>query len=215
LRYRLAIFDFDGTLADSGFWLVGVLKELAPRFGFNAIKDEDHQRVRVFSSAQFLEYIDLPAWKLPGLMAAVRTRARRDAHLIPIHAGVDEMLAGLKAGGVTTAIVSSNAEAAIRVALGTKTSANVDYFSCGASLFGKHMKLRQVLRRSNIKAGEAIYVGDEIRDGTAARKVGMAFGAVSWGYNASEALAKENPNLVFESVGDVAAKLKGWNPIAG
>lgn len=206
LRYRLAIFDFDGTLADSGLWLVDLMKDLAPRFGFKPIQDGDHERVRGFNSAQFLEYIDLPTWKLPMLMAAVRAQAKKDAHLIPLHQGVGEMLSELKDNGIGTAIVSSNAEEAIRIAL-KEAALKIDHYSCGASLFGKPTKLRQVLRRAKFKASEAIYVGDEIRDGTAARKVGMAFGAVSWGYNKKEALAVENPEILFESMEEIAQRL--------
>lgn len=34
MRYRPVSFDFDGTLADSFPWFVGVLGEVAQRFGF-------------------------------------------------------------------------------------------------------------------------------------------------------------------------------------
>jgi len=207
LRYRLAIFDFDGTLADSGPWLLGVMNELAPRFGFKVLNRADHEAVRGFNSAQFMEYINLPAWKMPALLTAVRKLAKRDAHLIPLHAGTAKMLSDLKAMNVGTAIVSSNAADAISAAL--KDSAEkIDHYCCGASMFGKASKLRQVLRRTGIPASEAIYIGDEIRDGVAARKAGMAFGAVSWGYNNIEALKAENPDFLFASMDNIAERLK-------
>ena len=207
MRCRLAIFDFDGTLADSGLWLVSVMNELAPQFGFKVIADKDHEEVRGYNSAQFLEYINLPMWKMPSLLVAVRKLAKRDAHLIPLHAGVPKMLSDLKGKGIGRAIVSSNGEEAIRIALG-ESAGLIDDYCCGASMFGKDLKLRKVLRRAGVKGNEAIYIGDEIRDGTAARKAGMAFGAVSWGYNRVDALQKENPDLVFESVADIADKLR-------
>ena len=207
MKYKLAVFDFDGTLADSGIWMMEVMKDLAPRFGFKPVRDGDHEKVKGFNSAEFLEYIDLPTWKLPALMVAVRARARKDAHLIPLHAGAGEMLSELKGHGIGTTIVSSNAAEAIRTAL-RESAEKIDHYCCGASLFGKPTKLRQVLRRTRVVASEAIYIGDEIRDGIAARKVGMAFGAVGWGYNKKEALEKQNPEFSFNSMAEIAERLK-------
>jgi phosphoglycolate phosphatase len=206
VRYKLAVFDFDGTLANSGEWLMGVLSEMAPRFGFKPIQLQDHERVRGFSSAQFLEHIDLPMWKLPPVINAIRKRALKDAHLLPLYPGVKEMLRDLKTAGIGRSVVSSNSEEAIRIAL--KDAAElVEDFTCGASLFGKASKLKQVLRRAKIQPREAIYIGDEVRDAIAARKVGMAFGAVSWGYNRVEALRAENPDLIFDSMEEIARTL--------
>jgi len=44
-----------------------------------------------------------------------------------------------------------------------------------------------------------LYVGDEIRDIRAARKVGIAVAAVTWGFNSQEALAAENPDFLVDS----------------
>jgi phosphoglycolate phosphatase len=60
-----------------------------------------------------------------------------------------------------------------------------------------------VLARSGVPAADAICVGDEIRDGQAARAAGVAFGAVSWGYHALAALRGEGPAEVFERVEDL------------
>jgi phosphoglycolate phosphatase len=207
LRYKLVIFDFDGTLADSGAWLIELMNELAPRFGFKAVKPEEHDKIRGLSSAQFLEYIQAPAWKIPKIIAAVRQRAKQDAHLLQLFPGIHQIFADLKAGGARLSIVSSNSEEAIRIALG-KSAALIDSYSCGASLFGKAIKLRKAVRLAGLKPSDAIYIGDELRDVTAARKAGVAMGAVSWGYNRRDALAAENPDHIFDTVPDIAGKLR-------
>jgi phosphoglycolate phosphatase-like HAD superfamily hydrolase len=38
-RYKLAIFDFDGTLADSFPWFIGAVNDAAARFGFRGVAD--------------------------------------------------------------------------------------------------------------------------------------------------------------------------------
>src|SRR5512142_1467642 len=44
--YRLVMFDFDGTLADSWPWLQTVIGELADRYGFRRPDDGDLQKLR-------------------------------------------------------------------------------------------------------------------------------------------------------------------------
>jgi phosphoglycolate phosphatase len=46
MRYRLAIFDFDGTLADSFPFFVSVFNELAMRHRFRSIDLAEVERLR-------------------------------------------------------------------------------------------------------------------------------------------------------------------------
>ena len=62
-------------------------------------------------------------------------------------------------------------------------------------------------RATGVTAAEALCIGDELRDLEAARKVGIAFGAVSWGYTAADALAAQKPAFVFKQVSDIAEAL--------
>jgi phosphoglycolate phosphatase len=52
-----------------------------------------------------------------------------------------------------------------------------------------------------------IYIGDELRDIEAARRVGIAAGAVAWGYNSTEVLERAAPELLFRQVPDIASAL--------
>ena len=89
--------------------------------------------------------------------------------------------------------------------LGPDNAALIYHYACGASLFGKSPKLRQVLKRYGMRPGEALYVGDEVRDAEAAQAVGIAFAAVSWGFATPEALRRQAPDRLFASIADIAA----------
>ena len=41
MPYQLAIFDFDGTLADSSDWFLRNFDDMADRFGFRRIADAE------------------------------------------------------------------------------------------------------------------------------------------------------------------------------
>jgi len=121
--------------------------------------------------------------------------------------GAPEMLRALHGAGVKLAIVSSNSEENIRLILGPELCDLIAMFSCGASMFGKASKFRKVLKALGVKPGEAISIGDEIRDIDAAREVGLATGVVCWGYTKAEALKAHGPDLVFETVGEIVGQL--------
>ena len=207
MRYQLVLFDFDGTLADSAEWFLRKINEVADEFKFRRIEPSEFQTLRGFSSQQVIAHLGLPMWKLPMLMRRMRKAAAGDIGNVQLFPGAEQMLADLVVAGVNVGIVSSNSEGNIRQILGAQNVALVSHFSCGASLFGKAAKLRGVLRRSKVEPVSSIYIGDEIRDAVAARDVGMAFGAVGWGFTTMEALRRERPQMEFNHVDEIAFQL--------
>ena len=207
INYKLAIFDFDGTLADSFPWFLSVFDEVADRFEFKRIQRHEIARVRGLGSRRILTHFGVSRWKLPRIAAHMRRLAARDARSIRLFPGADRLLKRLADRGITIAIVSSNSEENIRLVLGPRNAALVTYYGCGASLFGKRSKIRRVIRASRVDRGEVICIGDEIRDAEAAHAEKIAFGAVAWGYASLETLEAQKPEHVFEAIEDIAAAL--------
>lgn len=207
MPYRLAIFDFDGTLADSFAWFIAANNEAAGRFGFRRIEPEDAERLRGMDAREVIRHVGLPMWKVPALTRHMRRRMTEDAGGISLFAGVDGMLEGLASRGVTLAIVTSNAEPNVRRVLGPRLASLVRHYECGASLFGKRPKLRKVLLASGVPAAGAIAIGDEIRDLNAARAEGIPFGAVGWGFTRLESLAALSPDEVFTRVEEIVERV--------
>lgn len=207
MKYRLVIFDIDGTLADSFPWFLRVLNGVADRFGFRRTAPDEVAAMRHAGAAEILERLAVPRWKLPLIVRHMRALKTRDLDEIPLFPGVDAVLAALFARGMVLAVVSSDSEDNVRRALGPANTTLVAHYACGASLFGKPRKFRAVLRRAGVAASEAIAIGDEVRDIEAARTVGLACGAVAWGYADVSALTAQQPDLVFEHMDDIVAAL--------
>jgi phosphoglycolate phosphatase len=207
MRYRLAIFDFDGTLADSFSWFLGVVNVLADEHGFRRMEEHEVEALRGQGARQIVAHMRLPAWKMPRVARHMRQLMARDAGRITLFSGVDRLLRELAGHGVRLAIVTSNSIDNVRRILGPESAALIHHYECGASMFGKRSKLRAVLRHSGIPAAEALCIGDELRDLEAARAEGIAFGAVSWGYTHPQALQAHEPEEVFGSVEEIAEKL--------
>ncbi len=201
-RYKLAIFDLDGTLSDSLPWFRQVLNSVADKHRFRRIEDGDVEMLRGKTSREIIAWLEVPLWRMPLIAADMRRLKSRDIDGIPLFSGVGSMLQALSEAGVTIAMVSSDSESNVRRALGGH-AALISQFACGAATFGKAARFRKVLKRTGINVADAIAVGDEVRDGEAARQAGIDFGAVSWGYATPEALGRLAPVLVFDSVADI------------
>ena len=203
MPYSLAIFDLDGTLADSFPWFRRHINDVADRFGFRRIADDDIERLRHAGSREILGHLDVPLWKLPSI--ARHMRRLKAAHIgdIGLFPGAEAMLRSLREGGCMLALVSSDSEANARRQLG-EAAALFSHYDCGASLFGKATKFRRVVRRAGFTPTQAISVGDEVRDIEAARTAGIACAAVTWGFAARNALRAHAPELTFERMEDIA-----------
>jgi phosphoglycolate phosphatase len=179
---------------------------VADRFGFRRVADEDLESLRHASSRELLAHLQVPLWKLPSITRHMRRLKADAAAEIELFNGVDTMLRTLADSGVRLALVSSDSEANARRKLGD-LAALFTYFDCSASLFGKPAKFRRVIRRASADPADVIAIGDEIRDIEAARAVGVACGAVCWGYAAPAALRAQAPDFVFEGMEDIVRAL--------
>lgn len=202
----LVIFDLDGTLADSFPWFLANVNGAARDHGFRPVADEDIAPLRRASSHDILRHLEVPLWKLPVIARHMRALKRAEIGTIPLFPGVPAMLHALRDAGLTLALVSSDSEDNARRLLGAHT-AYFSSFACGASIFGKAAKFNTTMRRVGATPAQTIAIGDEIRDIEAARAAGISCGAVSWGYAAPDALVAMKPDLLFESMDDIAGRL--------
>ncbi len=207
LNYRLVIFDSDGTLADTLPWIRSIFNDLADEHGFRRVKPEEAERLRNLEGTALLRELKLPLAKLPGVLISLRSRMAEHGGKLSTFAGIPEVLRRLSGCGIQLAVVSSNSQANVERILGPDNSNLFTQFSCGVAMFGKAARLRQVIRASAIPRQQAIYVGDEIRDAQAARRVGIAFGAVGWGQHGEDVLRAQEPAFFFRRVQAIADEL--------
>jgi phosphoglycolate phosphatase len=211
---RLIIFDFDGTLSDSGEWFLTVIDQLAERFRFRTIDRDEIESLRGRSSREVVRYLGIPAWKLPLISRHVRAMVARDVDKIHLFPDTPRLLRTLTEMGFELAIVTSNAEANARAILGPDNAARIRWWECGSGLWGKARKFRRVLKRSGFALHDVLAIGDETRDIEAAKRVGVRSGAVLWGYANRDALARFRPNLLFANVDAILETLGPAQPSA-
>lgn len=184
----------------------GAFNEVAEQHGFKKFTPAEQERLRDLTGLPLLKALNLPLWKLPRVVSGMRSLMAQHIHQFSPFDGIGRMLQRLSHDGALLAVVSSNSRENVEHILGGYSSL-IDHYACGASMFGKAGKLSKVARGAKVAPQDALYIGDEIRDGEAARKAGMAFGAVAWGQNSEPALRALGPTEFFATVEEIAETL--------
>lgn len=206
MHYRLVIFDFDGTLADSLPWFRASFQDMIARFDLASVRADEIEGLRAMSTRQIMARLNVSMWQLPAIVSDMRKRKLAAASEISLFDGIPALLTDLQRAGIQTAIVSSDSEASVRQVLGSAASL-ITRFDCGAAVFGKHWKFRRVARKLGAKPSATICIGDEIRDIEAADAAGMDSGAVAWGYALPSALQAAGPTHLFSSIEEMRLAL--------
>ncbi|MBD9414170.1 HAD hydrolase-like protein [Pseudomonas sp. PDM16] len=203
MNYKLAIFDFDGTLADSFPFFIGVFNTLAEKHRFKSISPAEIPTLRGYGARQMMQHVEMPIWKLPLVSRDFIGLMRASAASICTFDGVEATLQALHERGVAIAIVSSNATDNVTTILGPACMRYIGHLDCGASILGKTTRIRKVVRKYGIPKEQVIYIGDQATDLEASRKAGVDFGAVSWGYATPDSLRALAPEREFRQLSDI------------
>jgi phosphoglycolate phosphatase len=207
MKYKLVVFDFDGTLADSFSWFLETLNSVAGKYRFKRIEPHEIECLRGLSVRELMAHLRLSRWKVPLLAADMRRRMADGRAAIKLFDGVERMLERLAAQGIELAVLTSNSQENVRRILGARNAALVRHFECGASIFGKEAKFRKLLRRTGAAPADVLCIGDEIRDAQAAAAAGLAFAGVAWGYARPDVFALHCAGALFVSVDELADAL--------
>jgi phosphoglycolate phosphatase len=204
--YKLIVWDFDGTLADSLACSLRIYNGLARKHGFRPV--EEPEAARGLSMLQFLRHHGISLRKLPALMREFLAIQRNEAASIELCAGVAEVLPQLRDTGTPMVVLSSNSAENISACL--QANGVGDFFDSVVGygkLFGKGRALRRLIRARRLKGSDVLYVGDELRDIEAARQAGAAVVAVTWGMNNRAALQRLNPHYLIDTPQELLALL--------
>jgi phosphoglycolate phosphatase len=209
MKYKLAIFDFDGTLADTFPFFLSVIDHLADKYNIDRIDPTEIDKLRGLHAREMIKYFQVPFWKLPLIGRHVKSLMSRNIDQITLFDGIDAVIKDLDELGIILVVVSSNSYENIVKVLGMETAALFSHYECGSSIFGKSGRFKKVLKKFKIDPSEVIAIGDEIRDIEASLKMNISSGAVSWGYTNIDALIQHEPTYIFNSVAEIRGLLAG------
>lgn len=203
---KCVTFDFDGTIADTRSIFTDIYNNiLVARYGGRRVSEDDIEKLRKFSLYKKLRYLKVSPLKIPLFVKAARSEVSKRIKHFPLFDGIDTVMVNLKKKGYTIAVISTNRRKNVRRFLELKNITVVDhiYSDIGASLFVKGRTIKRFLRKKRIAKKNFVYIGDELRDVEACKKVGVKIVAVSWGWDSLEAIKKGNPDFVAHEPKDI------------
>lgn len=191
------IFDFDGTIADSFEYVSDFLVREARLAPLDPVAKKT---LRGLSTVGMARHLGFHWWDAPRLLFHGQRRMQdriKNLHGFP---GMNDAIRKLHAEGHQLFVVSNNSAKNIQAFLVHQKIA--EYFTDiygSAGIFSKAPTLRQVLRKYNLEAIDAVYVGDEWRDVRAAHRANMRAVAVSWGFASRRKLLRMKPMAVVDN----------------
>jgi phosphoglycolate phosphatase len=196
---KAVIFDFDGTLGDTHDVSYEVYGIMAKRHGYKQLTIQELDELKSISIRKRLKSQNVPLLQVPKMMTESLHLYGELVEKAPFFKGMDLLVSELSRKGTDVAIVSSNSVANIEKFLLVHGFEDFSHIQGRASIFGKSFAIRKMIRKLKLKKDQAIYVGDEVRDVTACKKLGIKVVAVTWGYDGKELLEKAKPDFVVSS----------------
>lgn len=207
------IFDFDGTIVNSRGLIVRLYNELAERYGFKYIQENEIEQLSELSIPDRCKALGVPVHRVPQLGLQAKTRYQHLIGELESNPGLKELIAKLKEAGYNLTIISSNLEPSIRSFLLHNKIGEFDSVYSARNFFGKHRTIHSFLKKNSIPVNEAIYIGDELRDIEACRRIGIPIITVAWGYDSEKLLEHSNPDYMAYRPEDVVQAIEILNGI--
>ena len=196
MNKHIIIFDFDGTIADTMPNIIRIINEHAHEFGYKPFSPVDIEKFRGMRPKELIKELNIPFYKLPFFVKKIKDILNKDMLDVKVFSGMAEVLHELKKRGYILGILSSNSKENIEKFCENNNLLMFDFIHSEKNIFGKDKSLNNIIKKNNSKKEEMVYVGDEVRDIEACRKVGLDIISVGWGFNTPELLKKYNSNII-------------------
>ncbi len=207
MRYRLVIFDWDGTLMDSAARIVSCMQAASLEAGWGELADD---AIRDIIGLGLPEAIDKLCPGIdPGRSELLRSRyafhfVEGDATPMRFFPGVEAGVAGLR--GISDrrlAVATGKSRRGLDRIF--RESGSAGWFHASRTADETRSKphpqmLEELLVELDVDVGEAVMIGDTEYDLEMARALGMDRIAVTWGVHAPERLAASRPVFTAEAV---------------
>ncbi|NMD71746.1 HAD-IA family hydrolase [Bacillus sp. DNRA2] len=204
---KYIIFDFDGTLADSTEVLMHAWNLVAEQHQFEKLHKEDIPALKNLSIQERARKFRFPMYKLPVVLPKIYRYMKEHIDEIKLFDGIKEVLNSLGQMGYHIIILSSNDSENIKLLLKQEQVNAVSQVLTSSKIFGKDAILKKFMKQENVVPEQCLYVGDEVRDILACKKVRVPVMWVSWGVDSYELIEKEKPDYIVNTPTEIIQTL--------
>jgi phosphoglycolate phosphatase len=209
LRYRLIVFDWDGTLVDSAAIIVEAIQRACADLGLPVPTDSAARYVIGLGLHDALGHVapSLAEKDYPQLSARYRAHYLSRDPEIPLFAGAENLLSVLSARGHLLAVATGKSRLGLDRAL--EQAGVARHFvatRCGDEGFPKPNPdmLLHLMDRLGTAPDETLMIGDTTHDLMLAANAGVDAVGVAYGAHPEPALAAERNRAIVRSVDELA-----------
>ncbi len=209
--YDAVIFDFDGTICDTGEGIKKSAKYALDAYGIEA---EEWQELNCFIGppllVTFQEKYGQSVTQAEELVQKFRERYTNiGVYESRLYDGVEDMLKALKSHGIKLGIASSKPQKYVEELLNKFGIFHLFDSICAVSFNtdceSKQSIIHRCLQELNIQSNQAVMVGDRFYDIDGARANMMDGVGVLWGYGSKFEFIECSAKYIAERVGDIEA----------
>ena len=213
MKYKVVVFDWDGTLIDSVEHIAGSLHNAAQAMGLPLRPMQAYRDIIGLGMMEALEKL-YPGIE-PSEIEDLRERYARhffSREVLPtsLFPGVAELLETLQSAGVGLAVATGKSRRGLDRAL--LSSGLQAYFGCTRCADETRSKpdplmLRQILEHYGVGPAQTVMVGDTVYDLDMAQRASIPAIGVTWGVHDVDELAAFDPVAIVDGIDDLAAAL--------
>lgn len=214
MKYKIAIFDLDGTITDSGPGIINSIRYALEKYGLPV---PEEKVLRTFIGPplkeQFQAVCGLNEEESARMVEAYREYyTEKGIFENSVYSGVPEMLERLKESGARILMATAKPEKFAKRIAEHFNFAKYFEFIGGACMDGrrtdKYDVIEYVLDSCGISEEEkkdAVMIGDRSHDMIGAAKAGLHSLGVLYGYGSREELASAGAAMTAETPGDICS----------
>lgn len=208
MRYRLVVFDWDGTLADSAAIIVEAIQRACGDLGLSVPDDVAARYVIGLGLHDALRHVapSLAENDYPQLSARYRVHYLGRDPEIPLFPGVERMLDSLVGRGHMIAVATGKSRRGLDRAL-EQNGIGHRFIATRCADEGAPKPdpdmLLHLMERLGVLPSETLMIGDTTHDLMLARNARVEAVAVAYGAHPRSALAEETALAIVDSVGEL------------
>ncbi|MFT5164323.1 MAG: phosphoglycolate phosphatase [Alteromonadaceae bacterium] len=212
MKYKLVIFDWDGTLMDSVGRIVSSMQSAARLSGVGEPNEPQVKNIIGLSLAHAIDTL------FPQSHQAVQQSifghykdqyVNHDQTPAPLFDGAVQLLSDLKLSGYKLAVATGKGRQGLeRVWMTSQTGGFFDSSRCADEAKSKPSPdmLEQLLKEMRLDVNEAVMIGDSEFDMAMAKAINMDRIGVSYGVHSRERLLTQTPLTVVDQI----SELRKW-----
>jgi len=207
---KVVFFDFDGTIAETMFAGIPIYNNIAREYGFKEITEDMIPSLRDKNLRQIIKELEIPRLKIPIIARRLRKELKEIIPNIKPILGIPDIVFFLKNKGCVIGIVTSNSKSNVNLFLKKNKLYVFDFIRANSGIFSKASAIKKTISYYELQDYEKIFIGDEIKDVSAAKKNKVTVIGVTWGANSKLGLENNNADFVVDTAEELKSILSDF-----